>query len=204
MHIFPKTNSMLSDLPLADATEFLKQNVSRRRFIHSLRVAETARGLAEHHGEDASHSYFAGLCHDFAREWTESSLMETASRDGKPFSSLELQRPMLLHGRAAAVILSEQFSFSLHSVLDAIRYHTLGIPGIGGVGKILYIADYIEPGRNAISSQFRAQISGYSLNEAVLAVIDHAVGHGKKIAEMTQAMYDELRMGYVSGETSKI
>ena len=194
---------MLSDLPLAEATELLKQNVSRKRFKHSLGVANTARELSERHGEDPAHCYFAGLCHDIAREWTESSLIETASRDGNPLSVLELQRPMLLHGRAAAVILSERFSFRTHSVLDAIRHHTLGTPGIGGIGKILYVADYIEPGRRAISDRFRTQVIRYSLNEAVVAVIDHTIAHGRTIAKLTQAMYDELRMGYVSSETSE-
>ncbi len=32
-------------------------------------------------------------------------------------------------------------------VLDAVRYHSLGYAGWDDVGKMLYLADYLEPGR---------------------------------------------------------
>lgn len=32
-------------------------------------------------------------------------------------------------------------------VLDAVRYHSIGFAGWDGVGRMLYLADYLEPGR---------------------------------------------------------
>ena len=32
-------------------------------------------------------------------------------------------------------------------VLDAVRYHSLGYAALDGVGRMLYLADYLEPGR---------------------------------------------------------
>ena len=32
-------------------------------------------------------------------------------------------------------------------VLDAVRYHSLGHAGWNGVGKMLYLADFLDPGR---------------------------------------------------------
>jgi HD superfamily phosphohydrolase YqeK len=32
-------------------------------------------------------------------------------------------------------------------VLDAVRYHTIGFPGWDDVGRMLYLADFLEPGR---------------------------------------------------------
>jgi HD superfamily phosphohydrolase YqeK len=32
-------------------------------------------------------------------------------------------------------------------VLDAVRYHSLGYAGWDAVGRMLYLADYLEPGR---------------------------------------------------------
>lgn len=33
-------------------------------------------------------------------------------------------------------------------VLDAVRYHSIGYAGWDDVGKMLYLADYLEPGRS--------------------------------------------------------
>ena len=40
----------------------LKRSIGTRRYAHSLRVAETARDLAEIHGYDKEKALFAGLC----------------------------------------------------------------------------------------------------------------------------------------------
>lgn len=51
-----------------------------------------------------------------------------------------------LHGRAAAVVL-QKFGINDKSVLKAAAFHTFGYEGIDALGKIVYIADKIEPGR---------------------------------------------------------
>ena len=43
-------------------------------------------------------------------------------------------------------------------VLDAVRYHSLGYAGWDDVGKMLYLADYLEPGR-AFDREVRAALA---------------------------------------------
>ena len=43
-------------------------------------------------------------------------------------------------------------------VLDAVRYHSLGYAGWDDVGKMLYLADYLEPGR-AFDREGRASLA---------------------------------------------
>jgi HD superfamily phosphohydrolase YqeK len=43
-------------------------------------------------------------------------------------------------------------------VLDAVRYHSLGYAGWDDVGKMLYLADYLEPGR-AFDRAVRASLA---------------------------------------------
>ena len=43
-------------------------------------------------------------------------------------------------------------------VLDAVRYHSLGYAGWDDVGKMLYLADYLEPGR-AFDREVRASLA---------------------------------------------
>jgi HD superfamily phosphohydrolase YqeK len=54
--------------------------------------------------------------------------------------------PELLHGPAAAVRAWREGERD-DSVLDAVRYHTVGWAGWDKVGHVLYMADYLEPGR---------------------------------------------------------
>lgn len=80
----------------------------------------------------------AGLLHDSLRDAPEQELREITGDRSSPVG--------LLHGPAAAITL-ERHGESRRDVLDAIRYHTVGHVGWGRVGKALYMADFLEPGR---------------------------------------------------------
>ncbi|MGH7675981.1 MAG: bis(5'-nucleosyl)-tetraphosphatase (symmetrical) YqeK, partial [Gemmatimonadales bacterium] len=41
-------------------------------------------------------------------------------------------------------------------VLDAVRYHTVGYAGWDDVGRMLYLADFLEPGRDTDAALRRA------------------------------------------------
>ena len=53
----------------------------------------------------------------------------------------------LLHGPAAAEYAARRGERD-RGVLDAVRFHSVGYAGWDHVGKMLYLADYLEPGRN--------------------------------------------------------
>ncbi|MBI4501152.1 MAG: HD domain-containing protein [Gemmatimonadetes bacterium] len=54
--------------------------------------------------------------------------------------------PSLLHGPAAAEYAARHGERD-RGVLDAVRYHSVGYAGWDVVGRMLYLADYLEPGR---------------------------------------------------------
>ena len=43
-------------------------------------------------------------------------------------------------------------------MLDAVRYHTVGSPAWDDVGRMLYLADFLEPGRDRIAAD-RAELA---------------------------------------------
>jgi HD superfamily phosphohydrolase YqeK len=53
----------------------------------------------------------------------------------------------LYHGPAAAEMAQEHGETDT-GVLDAVRYHSVGYVGWDDVGRMLYMADYLEPGRS--------------------------------------------------------
>lgn len=64
--------------------------------------------------------------------------------------------PRLQHGPAAAV-LAEREGESDPGVLSAVRYHSVGYDGWDSAGRMVYLADYLEPGRKFRAEEHRAQ-----------------------------------------------
>jgi nicotinate-nucleotide adenylyltransferase len=131
------------------------------RFLHSRGVAIVAADLAGRFGVDPDTAYLAGIAHDIAKELPEKELRRYARRDGGNFSSLEKKKPSLLHGRAAAGLVRDRFGIENPAVLEAVRHHTSGNPGMGDLAKIIYIADKTEPSRPGIDGELR-RCTGYS------------------------------------------
>jgi HD superfamily phosphohydrolase YqeK len=79
-----------------------------------------------------------GVLHDALRDATEAELRDVTGDRDSPLG--------LLHGPAAACML-ERNGESRQDVIDAVRYHTVGSVGWGILGRALYMADFLEPGR---------------------------------------------------------
>lgn len=116
--------------------------VSERRLEHITRVTElldqwaTALRLP---AAEARTWHDAGRYHDALRDAPESELRRLAGE--LPEYTLDM-----LHGPAAANRLKADGE-SRTELLDAIRYHTVGSAKWERLGKALYMADYLEPGR---------------------------------------------------------
>ena len=89
---------------------------------------------------------------DEARAWHDAGLYHDALRDAPPDELLALvggssSHPIeMLHGPAAAARMVADGE-SRQEVLDAVRFHTVGSSEWGRLGRALYMADYLEPGR---------------------------------------------------------
>ncbi len=160
--------------------------ISQSRYEHSVRVAQTAERLCQIHGLDSQRGYFAGLAHDICKEMKGDLLVSLAVLDGEPVGKLEQDKPGLLHGRAAASVLRKDFAVEDEDILEAVRLHTFGAPGMGSLAKVLYVADKVEPGRDYVTQEYLDRIYAMALDEALLFVVRENVKHlksrGKKIA----------------------
>lgn len=170
----------------------IRTELSPKRLRHVLSVTEYAEFLADRFGESPSRARLAALGHDMAREWNPEEIREWAVSDGLPVSQLENEVPKILHGRAAAVIMKTRFHVCDAEVIRAVRSHTLGVEGMSPLEKILYCADYLEPGRSYIEREFRTYVEQLSLDEMVCACVEHNTNRGHEPAERTISMYREL------------
>lgn len=160
--------------------------VSQSRYEHSVRVAQTAEKLCGIHGLAPQRGYFAGIAHDICKEMKGPLVLSLAALDGGPVSKLEEDKPSLLHGRAAATVLRKDFSVEDEDILEAVRLHTFGAPGMGDLAKVLYVADKIEPGRSHVTAAYLDRAYAMGLDEVFLFVlkenVDYLRARGKKIA----------------------
>jgi HD superfamily phosphohydrolase YqeK len=104
----------------------------------------------------------ASLLEDWARQmgvpdqererWLRAAYLHDCLRDADPAELARLapeawEAPSLRHGPAAARLAQEHGERD-QGVLDAVRYHSVGYAGWDAVGRMLYLADYLEPGRD--------------------------------------------------------
>lgn len=153
-------------------TDFTKTSVKKSRFEHSERVAQMCARICRFYGLDADKGYLAGIGHDMCKDFPEEKLLELARKDGNPILPIEKEKPSLLHGRAAAVLMKESFLIDDDEILEAVAYHTSGKRGMCDLTKALFIADKIEPGRPQATPKYIEEKFKLSLNGMLYSVLE--------------------------------
>jgi HD superfamily phosphohydrolase YqeK len=166
--------------------------VTPERLEHIQRVAKLAADWAERLGVPDSER----------NRWLRAVWLHDALRDA-PAEELEkwapggTGRPGLQHGPASAAHARAEGEDD-RGVLDAVRYHSLGLAEWDMVGRILYCADYLDPGRPFDQAR-RAELaerlpddSGGVLREVARSRLIHIVKSGWSILEPTLRFWNSL------------
>src|SRR5690349_2529605 len=103
----------------------------------------------------------------------------------------------LRHGPASAARAQAEGEND-RGVLDAVRYHSVGFAGWDMVGRVLYCADYLEPGRS-FAREWRAELAGRFaddpagvLPEGAQERVGHLVRSRWPLIEPTVAFWNSL------------
>jgi nicotinate-nucleotide adenylyltransferase len=152
----------------------VRETISVTRFLHSRNTALLAQDLCRRFGLDPMAGYLAGIAHDFCKQLDPKQMLKLAKTDGMDISALEKDRPNLLHGRAAAVLLRERFSVHNKDILEAVAVHTMGSENMGLLAKVIFIADKTEVSRN-IDPALRKMCYEESLDSILYAVLKKTV-----------------------------
>ena len=121
--------------------------MSEYRFQHVLRVEEMAVALAEKWGVDAEKASVAALTHDYAKERSDADfLAKIAEKQLDP--DLVNWGNNVWHGIVGAEMVKDELGIENEDILTAIRQHTTGAPYMTTLSQIIYMADYIESGRD--------------------------------------------------------
>jgi predicted HD superfamily hydrolase involved in NAD metabolism len=157
---------------------WLAANVPETRVRHILRVEQMAIELATRHNVDVRKAAQAGLMHDLAKFFKPHRLLQMAQQEKVVIDPVDQANPHLLHAEVGAIVAREEFGVEDEEVLQAIRHHTLGSPGMSPLSCVVYLADGLEPGRgNTPELEDLRQISQQDLDQAMWRAADHSLRH---------------------------
>lgn len=126
----------------------LKKSQDKERYEHTKGVMYTAGCLAMAHGYDLEKAMLAGLLHDCAKCIPNDEKFALCKEHNILVTPVEAENPFLLHAKLGAFLAESEYNITDPDVLHAIKVHTTGEPDMNILDKIIFIADYIEPGRN--------------------------------------------------------
>lgn len=133
---FEQTLLQVQDV-LRTLPEGLKDHVNRTRSL--------AKELTSNHEADILKCDFAAAAHDLYRHWPNVSLLDESVKESIQVDDIEAGEPILSHGAVAFNWLKRYANCDDLDVLNAVRCHTTGRPGMLVVGKVVFIADKVEP-----------------------------------------------------------
>ncbi|MGI6777564.1 MAG: bis(5'-nucleosyl)-tetraphosphatase (symmetrical) YqeK [Acetivibrionales bacterium] len=88
---------------------------------------------------------------------------------------VSLLHPVLLHGPVGSGLAQRDYGISNRKVLDAISFHTTGRINMTMLEKIIFIADYIEPGRDFEGIEKIRTTAFNDIDAAMLIALDNSI-----------------------------
>ena len=137
----------MSDYDFIKMQKKLAKYLDENRYEHTLGVMFTCASLAMVHGYDLKNAQVAGLLHDCAKCIPTGKKLKICKKNDIPLTRWEEENEALLHAKVGVYIAKKKYGIDDPAILNAIRYHTTGKADMTVLEKIVYIADYIEPGR---------------------------------------------------------
>jgi len=135
----------------------LKGMLTFHRYTHTLGVANTAQRLAPLCGVDPLRARLAGLLHDCAKSMPLDEMRELVEKNLPDMDAEELDTRAILHAPAGMVMARDVFGVRDPSILSAIRKHTVGDGTMSAMDALIYVADFIEPGRESFPGLDKAR-----------------------------------------------
>lgn len=166
--------------------------MSEKRLDHVVRVARLASDWAFAMGvpETERNRWLKAVwLHDALRDAPEELLAQWASSVPGPVE--------LRHGPAAASRAKAEGETD-RGVLDAVRYHSIGLAEWDMAGRVLYAADFLEPGRSfdrseraALAERFPAEPAAV-FKEVVQRRVAYLIRSGWSLPEPTYRLWNSL------------
>jgi len=178
-----EANCFMQDI-LKDIMKQLKKELDKSRYEHTLGVMYTAASLAMAHSQDIEKAMLAGLLHDCAKCIPNDKKVALCKKNSIELTQAEESSPFLIHAKLGAFLAREKYQIEDEAILHAIKVHTTGEPHMSMLDEIIYIADYIEPGRDkAQNLSHIRKVSFENLDEAMLLILKDTLKYLEQTSE---------------------
>ncbi len=155
--------------------DYLKNNLSKKRYTHSVNVAASAVKLARQYGADEDKAYVAGLLHDVCKEIPAEEQLALVNKSDLNVSVYEKQTVALFHAIAGSVFVEEHFGIHDPEIINAIRYHTVACGNMSKLSQVIYLADLISEDRDYKDVKKMRKYAEQSLEKAMLEALKFSI-----------------------------
>jgi predicted HD superfamily hydrolase involved in NAD metabolism len=173
----------------------LEKNLTPGRFEHTLQVEQVALDMASIYGAEHRLVSMAALFHDYAKKYDNEKKRRLVHKYHIVLNEAELRNIDLVHGRLGAAIARDKYQIEDKDIHNASIYHTTGRENMSLVEKVIYIADFIEPGRKPFPGLDKARELAYTnIDEAMVKILmmtlNHIIDKGYVIDQRTEQAYE--------------
>ena len=144
---------MITEEKLSLLRAQVESRLSARRFAHTLGVERAAREIGVHCLPDKiAELSAAALLHDVAKELSCDEQLALMRNSGIDFSDEDYVSEALYHAFVAPDVVRSEFSdFATDEILSAVFSHTSGGANMSVFDEIIFLADFVEDGREYAS-----------------------------------------------------
>lgn len=156
-------------------TDYIENNLSEKRLLHTEGVRITALRLAEIYGEDVDKTEIAALSHDMCKCTDVAILNDYVYSFG--LDEKYIDNPNLAHSKIAAKIIEQDYNVDDEDIINAVSFHTTGRAGMSRLEKIIYLADAIEPNRDYPSVNLLREEACRNLDDAMIMSLERTINY---------------------------
>lgn len=156
------------------ALQIVKNQLTDKRYEHTVGVLETAERLAMNYSADMNEVQLAAIFHDYAK-FRPKEEMKTIILEQKMDQELLRHHHELWHAPVGAYLVQTEVGIENEPVLQAIKCHTTGRENMNLLDKIVFLADYIEPGRSFPGVAEVRKLAEEDLDLAVLQALQNTI-----------------------------
>lgn len=170
-----------------------KANMDKKRFEHCIGVSKTARKLAKLNDYDEDKAALAGFIHDYAKRVSVEEYRKVIKEQGFDPDLLNWNRA-IWHGIVGTYFIKRDLKITDPEILQSVWRHTTADVEMTTLDKIVFVADFIEPGRDFPGVDEARKVAYNNLDDGVGYELAHTleflVKNRNKIYPRTLAAYN--------------
>ncbi|WP_456278214.1 bis(5'-nucleosyl)-tetraphosphatase (symmetrical) YqeK [Bacillus sp. AK128] len=167
------------------ALSIVKEQLTDHRYLHTVGVMNTAIELSKLYSGDEKKAELAAIFHDYAKFRPKEEMKKIIMDQHFSADLLEFDKE-LWHAPVGAYLVEKEVGITDLDILNSIKYHTSGHTDMTLLEKIIYLADYIEPGRSFPGVEEVREIASTDLDLAVIFALRNTI---QFLLKKNQAVY---------------